>query len=112
MSLLNILSSPDAWTKHASARNAEDVIVQLDNPNAVKFCLTGALRHYQRDFDIKTNLWDNIKGIILNRFPERLDAFAGELESAITDFNDHPDTTFEEVVSVVQEAEALIFRRS
>ena len=85
-----ILSSPDKWTKGAYARTKTDTIVGVLDEEACKFCLDGALLRCGLDWDIKTSL----EQAILELFPTK--------SEGIISFNDHPDTTYEDVLEVLE----------
>ena len=45
-----LLARPKGWTRKSNARDAKGKAVNLDAPDAVSFCMTGAMRHVTPDF--------------------------------------------------------------
>ena len=86
MPLADLFTGPENWVKHAARTN-----------NAV--CLGQALV----DCLSSHHGWRNtrMEAIILRLFPERIKwPF---YDCLIVDFNNHPETTFEEIMKVVHE---------
>lgn len=59
MKVHELLSSPDKWTKGAYARNDAGYAVPATDPEAVSFCLLGAIqRCYLDRSDVKARLFE------------------------------------------------------
>jgi hypothetical protein len=78
------------WTQGAYARDAVGTTISPAREDATCFCMEGALRRASRD----RGLFDAAEGVILDK--------CGEL--TIPSFNDAPDRTKDEVLSVLDRA--------
>lgn len=90
--VIKLLSDPDNWTTGASARDEADARVSVGNPNAVSWCLLGAISKeggYGFNRDALMNLVSEI-------IQEQHD---GEEYYSVASFNDHH--THEEVMNVL-----------
>ena len=93
-----LLSDASKWTKGYYARNEHGGLEPARSPVATCFCIFGALlRCYN---GLPGERTQKVAKIILKRFPERV----AHEDSTLPGFNDHPDTTYEEVISVLKEA--------
>ena len=52
-----------------------------------------------------TKEWDLLKQVIAEHFPERITFYGAPVLGIIPSFNDHPDTTWEDVDKIVREFE-------
>lgn len=73
---------PERWTRHAYAMTETGNITNPKSPNAISWCLMGACTLIGVSF---TPLYDL-------------------LPDGITNFNDNPNTTFDEVLDLVRKA--------
>lgn len=97
MSIKDLLSSPDKWTKNAYSRDINDKQIcgtdcELDE-NAVKWCLAGAIgKIYKHDkrkiFDIHDKIYKKLQK---------------ENKGTILVYNDHKDTKFEDIRNLIIE---------
>lgn len=95
MLVKELLKNKFCWTKNTSARNLHSVRVSPATKDACQFCLGAAI-------DITGNIEDNwvkVEVAIRELFPTRTDGFG-----TISSFNDHPLTTFEDVLLVLEKA--------
>lgn len=92
MKVSELLNTPEKWTQQAMARNEDKYSVGLDSSKAVAWCLYGAL---------------------LKCYPETDDDFFAAKSrlnyildiSKILDWNDRSDTTYADVMQVVELAD-------
>ncbi len=110
MNLLEILNK-EAWIKHVAARDANGEQVLYSNPKACKFCLQGAmLRGSMNGSDAGQNIlhWVHLldEAIFLMFKPRMGDAYVPCNIATIIQFNDHPDTTWEDVERVIKLAQS------
>lgn len=73
------------WCQHAVAVNAVNQQVAPQSPDAVAWSLWGAVRAAKINDESKKSLLSY------------LNSFAGNRRMTLDSFNDHPDTTFEDV---------------
>lgn len=86
MKVHELLDAPEKWTQAAYAKNAQGERVEYCEPEAVCWCLEGAMmRCYGADF---------IK---------KLATVETHLSSEITHWNDQPSRTFEQVRAIALE---------
>ena len=88
-----LLSSPDKWTQNAFARDAYAVSLNACNPDAVCWCLSGAILTTYEDEDIE-EVWCKLTEVIRRRSGHR----------DVVGFNDSHQTTFKEIRAVIEEA--------
>lgn len=88
--VLNILSEESRWTKGAMAADADNNPCNLDSPNTMKYCVTGAM------FLVSRGLGTHRRNYLLN-------FFTGSIE----DWNDNPDTTYEDVIDLLKVAKKV-----
>lgn len=100
MKLSELLDKPEKWTKGSSARDKNNKQVHPQEPEAVCWCLEGGLRCVTNG-----NRWspwvETLRSTIIRLFPNRTDPLGVKI---ISTFNDHPDTTFEDIQKVIKEA--------
>jgi hypothetical protein len=86
MKLRDILKTEKEWTKGHYARNKEDEPVSIYDVDACKFCLIGAYHRSNASLS-------SIVAAISKLFPDR---------GYVTEFNDHRETTFDDVCKVIE----------
>lgn len=87
MKAYELLSSPEKWTKGVSVRDKNDNQVSIDDPDACKFCIYGAIRTcYGKEHDKLKKVMDKLK-----------------YSSTDELFKWNDSSTYEEVVSVLKE---------
>jgi len=100
-SVLEILKTEKQWTKDVGALNKEGKPTSSIDESAIQWCLVGAVKKllYQTPAkDVPEIPFIMLTNAIKKLYPDR--------GSTIGDFNDHPDTTFKDVVKVIKEAGA------
>jgi len=107
---LDLLSDPAKWTKSAMAKDAIGKSVQPYEPAAACFCMMGAMErgargilenHQIRDYYANAtalNAEVEAQRMVSHILYDRRGIFS------IPGFNDHSDTTHDEVVSIMTEA--------
>ena len=105
-----VLSKKEAWTQHTLASNGRGISVMPYDPAASCFCMMGALERAARGI---------MEDHQIREFYAKEDALSAEVAAAnfvsdvlfgrrgiysIPGFNDHRDTTHEEVISVMTQA--------
>lgn len=96
MKVKELLADPNKWTKGSSARDSVGIPVHIDSDRATCFCMRGALvkvcgedeNRYSRDYD-------KLMATILEDTCVR----------SITYFNDHPSTTHQDILRVLEKAD-------
>lgn len=91
-----LLDKPEKWTKGAFARRKTGTRTEWTDERAVCWCMEGALLVCGH---LGADEWRKVKDFILVK-----PAFSARTEGSINEFNDHPDTTFEDVRRVLIEA--------
>jgi len=89
-----LLSGPEKWTQGSYARNVSGEKVQIDDPQAVCFCLTGAFQYLSSG---EAYRW------LYNLASELADAPNGYLVV----WNDTPGRTFTDIQSLMAKMEEL-----
>lgn len=103
MKIKELLKSEENWTKGEAARDKYGDRVSESSDRAVSFCLVGAFWKCYPDGDDEAKR--KLANVILEKHPDR--AIPCLMPSnVIIDFNDHDNTTFEEVRAVVEAADA------
>lgn len=95
----HLLSDPNRWTKRAYARAADGLDIDATSDMAVSFCAIGAMRHVTGSDSIVDNEEYGEAMVALNGavvWPGKLCRTAR--------FNDHPDTTHEDVLALYDRA--------
>lgn len=92
--LYDLLKDPKHWTKGSYAKDAEGLPVSSASPDAVCWCLGGAI----------SKVSDNIEDA--NAYFNRLEEILTEMYDAesIEEFNDDLKTTHADVLKVIEEA--------
>lgn len=94
------------WTQEACARDAFDTIVDVDDPGAQQFCVSGALRiatgHVGRDTKVPTSSTEL-------RYLAAADAFTKHLNlESISRWNDTQWRSREDVIGALREVAAKL----
>ncbi len=92
MKIHQLLETPDKWTQGAFARLPDGKAVKSNHPNAVCWCLIGAICKCYDGIGAKTAISDAILAAAAG-------AVAGEMLST---WNDHPSRTHAEVLELVK----------
>lgn len=96
MKVKELLSSPDKWTKGATARDTYGLRVFTKDKNAVCWCLVGAtIKCYCSCTNTAADPNCKVKEIY-EKINEKID-------TTITIWNDSPERTFEDVKKLVEE---------
>ena len=93
-----LLSSKERWTQGAFARDTSGGSVDLDDPDAVCFCLVGAhvlARHLVTGIGYHEELDPWVDDRRHERFPD--------MAMGIVAWNDHPTTTYEDIIAFLTE---------
>jgi predicted aconitase len=89
-----ILSDPNRWTREFQARDIEGRCIAWNEPEAVCFCLMGAINRASRDIDP-----DDITPAY-----DAMNVLDSVIDAAIPTFNDRPTTTHEDVLKALDAA--------
>lgn len=93
MTVRELLSDPNRWTKCAHARDADGKAVLWTSDEAVCFCLAGAIdRCFRDDPHGKQLAWDKVYAVVVKR------------GLGVTGFNDSITTTHKDILAVLDEA--------
>lgn len=95
MTVRELLSDPERWTKGAWALNQAGAEVNAISSDAKCWCLVGAISRCYRTDDEQQPIRDasaKVKALILDR------------HATIVDFNDSPKTTHADILAVLDEA--------
>lgn len=102
-SLIERLKCPLRWTKKRTARDKSGLAVHSTDPNAASWCVSGALISVAWDdynWFNRTELHSLIlETIIMSNQPGG--GYSANGSIAISDWNDHPDTTHEMVMDIL-----------
>lgn len=82
----------ETWTKRAMARDIIGVPISFNEPEAVSWCLLGWLARFRVTLEERRVVDEAIQAL----FPERFG------QDGVPTFNDHTDTTFEDVLQVLK----------
>jgi hypothetical protein len=93
LKLREVLTDETKWIKGNYAVDAHGLRTPAYAPTAVCFCIVGAVRRCY-DSDNPTAI-SALRDAARQLYPNRI----GE---TVSSFNDHPDTTFEDVVKVIE----------
>lgn len=101
------LENPENWTKYVGARDNNDNVVRMfsdDRKEICKWCLWGAIvsNRDKRNFVTAPRFMKLAAEVIKEKFSDRLSDLTDDYY-CITDFNDHSETTHDEVMSVLME---------
>ena len=106
-----IINNPKAWIKDTLAKDKYDYTIELEEPNACKFCISGAIHRalYEMDitnstqlYKITTKIYNDLK---ISKFTKRKPTIEEyeEFEDYIQ-FNDDSETTHEEIIKLIDYA--------
>lgn len=93
MTIVELLCTAEKWTQHASARTWDEHAVGCLSPDAVKFCVVGALHR----------CYGPSQWAVMHKRIERC-LWRRGIESEIVVWQNKPERTFKEVMSVLKEA--------
>lgn len=91
MRLRKILRTEKDWGKGFTSNNG-------------RFCLVGACGMARSNYSECDKAIRKLEEVITRKFPERAETQFSSVHDRVINFNDHPDTTFEEVCQVIEEA--------
>ena len=90
MKIQELLSDETKWTQGADVRDKlNDPLGSIDDPEACKFCLFGAIYKCYSETKSLT--------IIIDRVRTRLNDYG------ISTWNDHPDRTFQDIQKLIKD---------
>jgi len=95
-----LISDPAKWTKGAFARTREDRVCGVRTVGAVKFCMSGAMGQIG-------SLHDDLHAEAIKVVMEAMDA-QGTDQRFVSNWNDAPERTHEEVLAMFDKAIALV----
>ena len=100
--LSSILTGPGKWCKGSSAKDQNNNTTLSRSDSACKFCIGGAISRMSSGYDDECFVRNEIRKSIRKLFPGR----GGQMHDVIEieAFNDHPDTTFEDVMKVIEDS--------
>jgi hypothetical protein len=105
MRLSEVLREPCDWTiGHYAVNNNGDPTLP-ESPTACKWCISGALLKVMNTGNVLAPEFRRMSSIIIRLYPERIKDDHHGFPNTIAYFNDHPATTFEDVVKVIKEYE-------
>jgi len=98
MKLTDLFKGPEQWCKGRFARNIKGESVQPDSVEAYQWCVMGRwlILATKEPFNPLLQACNEL-------FPTRKSTDFGTMSS----FNDHPDTTFDDVQAVLERAEQI-----
>lgn len=94
----NTLTPPRAWTQRSYARDANGLSTHPRGAGASSFCLLGALRHAAEADPVAINTARDVLSHVILRETGH--------DGAVC-FNDHPSTTHDQVIHVLDMAIAI-----
>lgn len=89
-----LLDSPDKWTTGALAVDSDGLSVPTLSEDAVSWCLLGALKHEARTSRLYLSADKRIWAAVKAEYPGRY--------LSLSQFNDSPTTTFEDVQRILK----------
>ena len=91
------------WAQHTHAADYRDLEVHPCDPEAIRFCVEGALAHLNDDEDITVSEFVNEQENRHDSAYFKLQEFVRDLgHDTIPEWNDHQHTTFREVEAVLE----------
>ena len=91
MKVKELLMKPEAWTQNADARTSSGVGISLEKPEAVSFCILGAVDRVYKTESKR------------NRVAARIQASLGvKYYGEVVDWNDDPARTHAEVLALCE----------
>jgi hypothetical protein len=94
MKVSDVLRDESCWTKESYARDKDGFHISYDDPAACKFCIHGAVYRVCGMLG-GGNIWQKLEEARKKLFPDSI---------GLINFNDRPETTFEDVKKVLAEA--------
>ncbi len=103
MTLLELFDQPDKWIKFCLANDKEGKECYFGADRAYSYCLLGGIHRLVYDesynvVELNRKLVQSIRKI----FPSRV--YSDANAPAIVEFNNHQDTTFEDIRKVLEDA--------
>lgn len=103
--VIDRLQNPDNWLKFSQAGDADYRYVEPTSPEAVKFCLGGAIINVVQDESWNGWWWSNTTDPVGNRFHQlAIDRGFDQTVGPLVEFNNSPDTTHEDIMLFLKEA--------
>lgn len=96
---IHLIENEASWTKNASSRNANGEDVPYNDPTAVAWCATGALRRVTQDSIQGDFQFARLTAAVASDLANIFDAHP---PAAVMCYNDHPSTTHEDIVLVMK----------
>ncbi len=92
-----LIDTPAKWTQHADARRSNNIPCSYANPDAICFCIVGAVWRASGEFSKAFHIvpWQAKKEVCRT------------LRRQLLQFNDHPDTSHNDVMAFFDRAIAL-----
>lgn len=87
-----LIDTPEKWTQKAYARDPSGFKVESNNPHAVCFCSLGAIKRENQDEVVNYFVRSWLRGALPSDF------------ESILRYNDHPDTTHDDVLALFDRA--------
>lgn len=104
MKAYEILNSPEKWTKGTHFKNVEGVVLAPESAKATCMCLEGAvILAYSYTIIELYRSWEYRRLEIAIEAKYGLTRLHANKCNLVASFNDHPETTFEEVVALLKE---------
>ena len=103
-----LISEPTRWTHGAFARSAEGGDVGWDNPDAVKWCLVGAVKKTIYADRRKPPLNDEIVEGVLDTLHEALDNRIGGRRNPTSLYNFNDATVHADVIRLIDESIEMV----
>jgi hypothetical protein len=94
MKIKELLIDETKWTQNCNARDKDETPINPNSPEAVCFCLIGAIHVCYPDPQDHNDVYDKIQNQIRTKY----------LIPFISDWNDSSERTFEEVKEVIDKA--------
>lgn len=92
-----LIDTPEKWTRHTFARNADGLPVNNDSEKAVCFCIMGAVGRVTECYSAAITPWREMTNALR-------EANAITANFGIPHFNDRFDTTHADVLALFDEA--------
>lgn len=97
MKAYELLSSPEKWTKGTYARDEEGNSISCKSPEAVQFCALGAIERCYPNNSCQVAC--KLDVVIKSKYQNE------ERRYGLVTFNDASETTYEQVIEVLKEAD-------
>lgn len=96
MKISELLNGPEKWTKEAIARNGDGKPVYLTSPDAVSYCLLGALFKCYEGNNLGKK-WNILDKYIKENYKKYANSY-----SPTVYFNNNEKTTYKDIMKVVK----------